>query len=615
MLPSAFIDKFKFRLQSSGMFYNPDTELQPAEEWESNKVKLLIVFPSPFSLKSLSTTKEALNEFVRFNCPGVFIDFAYLPERLVDRPLYDKFNMPLAISEIKHKGPDEFDLVGFSISVLYELFNVPQQVTSFSRCGIKATWSERKDMQLGRTPVVFAGGITSIYSDILFGEIKPRQTAWLDFLYLGECGRLKQLLDIYGQAKQAGCTVQQFIDQAFVLGNIYQPQAYEIKFENKKLNPAAPDYVQPYYPTELPFPTTHTIINGDGSYSDVANLQISQGCGTGCTFCAEGTIAGHWIQQEQDKLVKAASDARMFSAASQLKLQSFNCNYYQGLNELVAELKAVYPEVSFSNMRLEELGQSKDQMKLVRDSTSYGRFTAPIEGISDRIRNNLFNKQLSLSSIKNFFKNLVDLRVSDVRVGAIISGYEEQQDWTEFIELLEEVSSYFEQASKRLPLRLSVAPLCHYPLTPLYGIARLVAKKAFMGEKLIPSDVLSRLNALGVKVKIRGFSHTIWVEQIIVDCGRLLTPWLQQYIVEPAVPGYSFRDKKALMALRGFVSEAHFGQREQSVYDRVKTVFSVKITIQAKDITSKLLGATQVKKCQSSIKCKVCDGCIQKQLT
>lgn len=329
MTSKQFIYKYRKRLVSGMDFYNPDTCLMTVEQYEKAKCRILIVFPTPHANKNVSSTAAALNDYVIEHCPDTFIDFAYMPEGS-DVSLYDEYNMPYAIGNITHLDPSHFDIVGFSISVLSDIISAPVQLKSFERCEkpIPLFWSDRKDLPLGQHPLIIAGGITLAVGDVLYGKVNGKES-FLDFSYLGECQRMNVIFNRYIESIEKGyCTrhqedhdvngvphkdienfqevfqvktVQDFINAQFDCPWIYQAQAYEVLYNkrnqiisNKKINPYAQDWVQPYYPHKLheDLGIGRTIICANGEMAGTAQTEISNGCSASgaCSFAvAEGT--------------------------------------------------------------------------------------------------------------------------------------------------------------------------------------------------------------------------------------------------------------------------------------------------------------------------------------
>ena len=180
-----FIEQNRRKLDAGRDFFNPDTSYMSVADYEKAKLRIMVIFPSPSDVKAVSTTKEALNDFVISHCPDCFIDFAYLPSA-ADMKLYDKANQPYAIGNITHLDASHFDIVGFSISVLCEVIAMPVMLKTFSRCDkpVPLTWSERKDMLIGECPIIMCGGITAVCGDIMYGELGDGRQAYPDSPYI-----------------------------------------------------------------------------------------------------------------------------------------------------------------------------------------------------------------------------------------------------------------------------------------------------------------------------------------------------------------------------------------------------------------------------------------------
>lgn len=299
-----FIQEYARLMKSSAEFFNKDSVLMSREDYDNAKLRVLVVFPSPASTKAVSMTAAVLNDYVISSCPGVFIDLAYVPEQ-DDLKYYDKANMPYAIGNVTHLDASHFDIVGFSISILFESISVAWIMNSFTRCDkpLPLTWSERKDKKLSEVPVFYAGGITCSVADILFGELGDGRQAFLDYLHLGEFHCSKLLFDHYLVSREKGRTVQEMIDSFWKEVDfndwLYQPQAYQVEFNDKnqivknvKINPNAPDMCKPYYPDEMPkeMGTARGIVMGNGVNAGLGQILAANGCSRSgfCNFSVAG---------------------------------------------------------------------------------------------------------------------------------------------------------------------------------------------------------------------------------------------------------------------------------------------------------------------------------------
>lgn len=294
-------------MRTATEYFNLDTNLMTMEDYEKADLRLLVVFPSPATTKSVSMTASVLNDFVISKCPGVFIDFAFVPEQ-DDLSTFDKFMMPYAIGNITGLDASHYDLVGFSISILFEAMTTAMIINSFSRCDrpIPLTWSERKDQKFGETPALYLGGITASVTDVLFGDVGDGRQAFVDFIHLGEFHCVKDFFDHCIESKKLGRTVQENLDTFWPLSPeynwLYQPQAYKVTYNDRnqivsniKINPNAPDMCQPYYPDEIPHlnGAARGIIQGNGGNAGLGQFMAANGCSRSgfCNFSvARGTL-------------------------------------------------------------------------------------------------------------------------------------------------------------------------------------------------------------------------------------------------------------------------------------------------------------------------------------
>lgn len=300
-----FVQKYARLIKSSAEFFNKDSVLMSKESYDKADLRLLVVFPSPASTKAVSMTAAVLNDYVISSCPGVFIDFAYVPEQ-DDLKYYDKENIPYAVGNITHLDASHFDIVGFSISILFESISVAWIMNSFSRCDkpVPLTWTERKDMKISEVPLFYAGGITCSVADILFGELGDGRQAFLDYLHLGEFHCSKLMFDHYLRSRLADRTVQETIDTFWktVPFNdwVYQPQAYQVEYNDRnqivrniKINSNAPDMCKPYYPDEMPkeMGSARGIVMGNGVNAGLGQILAANGCSRSgfCNFSVVGT--------------------------------------------------------------------------------------------------------------------------------------------------------------------------------------------------------------------------------------------------------------------------------------------------------------------------------------
>lgn len=841
-----FIQEYARLMKSSAEFFNKDSVLMSREDYDNAKLRVLVVFPSPASTKAVSMTAAVLNDYVISSCPGVFVDFAYVPEQ-DDLKYYDKANMPYAIGNVTHLDASHFDIVGFSISILFESISVAWIMNSFTRCDkpLPLTWSERKDKKLSEVPVFYAGGITCSVADILFGELGDGRQAFLDYLHLGEFHCSKLLFDHYLVSREKGRTVQEMIDSFWKEVDfndwLYQPQAYQVEFNDKnqivknvKINPNAPDMCKPYYPDEMPkeMGAARGIVMGNGVNAGLGQILAANGCSRSgfCNFsvagntmlgtvyglvpienlvdkgcqklqsagvvtckdilrqkdervyrvtlesgvyldcssghkwiraidhkkgnkektyttrqlanivnkggefvvlrkignhfgvewhsdlkvinlreesmlsqdekcyqytvsspyheccemindlvvrlnfygfdtgvlryqdktiiewwpmpncatydrvvavealaevvpmydvfdtddhtvcyngvithqCHEGAYTGGWVENTPERLVELAKLCRKHTASTTLKAYSFNSNYLSDYKRNIFDWLGVYPRVTFNNMRLEELGLDKDALKMMK-LAGYQRMTAPLEGISERIRNNLLNKNLSEKALDSYLEYGMMMGAVDCKVGIVLTGYEEEQDWQAFYDFNMKWRKKCHDMGGNIPFRYKCTLAVHYPHTPIEYIERRAAKHAFYGTYIMPNEWNEKYYAEHIRIKLNGFKHSTFIEQAIVDLGRYATPWMYNYIIRPGYPFYNTKTivthEEAWEAFRALVNpEYFFNERKMDEYisicHRIHIAMHANVVFQAKKILKDGADATPTIRCL-----KTYEGC------
>lgn len=841
-----FIQEYARLMKSSAEFFNKDSVLMPREDYDNAKLRILVVFPSPASTKAVSMTAAVLNDYVISSCPGVFIDFAYVPEQ-DDLKFYDKANMPYALGNVTHLDASHFDIVGFSISILFESISVAWIMNSFTRCDkpLPLTWSERKDKKLSEVPVFYAGGITCSVADILFGELGDGRQAFLDYLHLGEFHCSKLLFDHYLVSREKGRTVQEMIDSFWKEVDfndwLYQPQAYQVEFNDKnqivknvKINSNAPDMCKPYYPDEMPkeMGAARGIVMGNGVNAGLGQILAANGCSRSgfCNFsvagntmlgtvyglvpienlvdkgcqklqsagvvtckdilrqkdervyrvtlesgvyldcssghkwiraidhkkgnkektyttrqlanivnkggefvvlrkignhfgvewhsdlkvinlreesmlsqdekcyqytvsspyheccemindlvvrlnfygfdtgvlryqdktiiewwpmpncatydrvvavealaevvpmydvfdtddhtvcyngvithqCHEGAYTGGWVENTPERLVELAKLCRKHTASTTLKAYSFNSNYLSDYKRNIFDWLGVYPRVTFNNMRLEELGLDKDALKMMK-LAGYQRMTAPLEGISERIRNNLLNKNLSEKALDSYLEYGMMMGAVDCKVGIVLTGYEEEQDWQAFYDFNMKWRKKCHDMGGNIPFRYKCTLAVHYPHTPIEYIERRAAKHAFYGTYIMPNEWNEKYYAEHIRIKLNGFKHSTFIEQAIVDLGRYATPWMYNYIIRPGYPFYNTKTivthEEAWEAFRALVNpEYFFNERKMDEYisicHRIHIAMHANVVFQAKKILKDGADATPTIRCL-----KTYEGC------
>lgn len=185
-----------------------------------------------------------------------------------------------------------------------------------------------------------------------------------------------------------------------------------------------------------------------------------------CGWVSHNT--GGWVEKTKCQILKEIWESKKYSAAWKYKPFSFNSNYLTDYKGMLAEFLKVYPKVTFLNMRMEELGRDLDAIKMMK-LVGNNRMSAPMEGISPRIQNNMLNKCLSELSLFNFMDDMVHMRLTDIKVGAIFTAYEEDEDFQWICDFVDKFKARAAEENGNFPFRLK-ACATKDAITPIEGV-------------------------------------------------------------------------------------------------------------------------------------------------
>lgn len=538
MTSEEFVRVYSRVLVNGGEFYNTASPLFSGVSWDRARLRWLVVFPCSSFSKDMSMTASVLLDWCHSCYPDVYFDVAYMPARC-DVRWYDKESQPYGIGFRSHRDAGDFDLVGFSVSCLEEVPAVAWCMGSWGRCSrpVPTWWSDRRGEALGRHPIVYGGGASILHADLLAGGDGMGHVGLLDFVYVGEVWDESALFDGLLSGAFSGMTVDGVVESLRSRGLLcyYQPQRYVAEFSGNRLvsmecgASGDPGYVVPNTGHGRPsglLGSAVGYVRASGGNAGLCQVVASEGCGFSgnCTFCHEGWVSGGLHGLSPREVYWQAVEGRARTGASTVKLASYNLNYVRSWKELVGACSREFRHVSFSNMRMEELGSDVGGLELCL-AAGYRRVSAPIEGVSPRLRNGLYNKGLSQEALDSYVGFMLHRGCFDIKLGVVLSGFEEDSDWAW---LCDWVSGWRRVSGVRggcLPFRFQCTPLVVYPLTPLAGVRKAAAWLSWCGEFPIPRVWYRRLTEdLGVRVELNYYSGSVLHEQALVSLGRELLP-------------------------------------------------------------------------------------------
>lgn len=288
-----------------------------------------------------------------------------------------------------------------------------------------------------------------------------------------------------------------------------------------------------------------------------------------CSFCSEGNYTGGYSEKTSEEIIKESWEAKKYSAGYKYKPYSFNCNYLTDYKGMLAKWIQIYPKVTFINMRMEELGRDVDALKMMKLVGS-NRISAPMEGMSPRIQNNLLNKCLSTEALNNFMDEIVHQHLTDIKVGGIFTAYEEDEDFQWQCDFVDRLRKKAAEEGGSFPYRLKCTPLVHYALTPIEYLERKSARKSYNGEHWLTDEWYEKFREHNIHFKVNGFRYSTYLEQSFIDLGRSITDMIYRHFIKEHVKVYSLRSCATddyIAELKSITDdEGFFGDRDPEHY-------------------------------------------------
>ena len=155
------------RLSKPEYMFSLDNRSQSIEEFYNAKLRVLVVFLSPGSRRTVSNTFVAITKQSRMyvNKEDVFLDYCYFPE-FDNLDILDKEEVPYIFGAISHAPITDFDIMMVSLSTFHESVNYPRMLMKYD---IHLTIEQREKRE--DIPLIFFGGAISSEASIFYGPI------------------------------------------------------------------------------------------------------------------------------------------------------------------------------------------------------------------------------------------------------------------------------------------------------------------------------------------------------------------------------------------------------------------------------------------------------------
>jgi radical SAM superfamily enzyme YgiQ (UPF0313 family) len=519
--------------------FTPEFGFNGEGDWSKASLRGVFLFPSPVSVKLEGRSPYTLYGIVKSRFGDeVFVDICMQPPQFQLKAYFQKF--PAVVGAFSRRTWEDFDVVAVSAAVTSTEF--AEAYRMLSSAGFPLDSCRRREDKV--SPLLVLGGVAAGTSNS-FDEV-----ADLIVLGLGE----RSLVSLCGACLAAGD----------VPGS--KPQIIEA-VKNKPGFCSPLDFSYGWHITDghvesypawagnrfLVEPDVSLDIESLGGVQDVqrawpvcgkfkrASLLTSWGCAGGgaCYFCAEGSQYGAWRERSLPTLAQALQTAKRSSMGESVSFQSFNSSFHSRFPELLLEAFKYFDHLSVLNFRLDALATSVRQdgennyLRVMKEAGSVV-VAGAVEGFGERVRNNLYNKNLSFEDALCVAEEVFKLRFMKFKTGYILSGHETGNDLKEGLGEIRAIAEMKRRLFGRCQYVVSVSKLVHYFGTPLYRLPRAASllnwSETFGGKKIhypfmdLPRELVS------VK-SVSGIGDT-FIQQLHQDLPAQLS---RELLLEPAL--------------------------------------------------------------------------------
>jgi hypothetical protein len=250
-----------------------------------------------------------------------------------------------------------------------------------------------------------------------------------------------------------------------------------------------------------------------------------------------------------------------------LAFQSFNSSYHSRFPELLLKAYELFDHVSVLNFRLDTLAASvrqdgADNYLRVMKELGAVVVAGAVEGLGERVRNNLYNKNLSFQDILCVAGEVFRLKFMKFKTGYILSGHETGNDLKDGLGEIREVAGLKRGLCRNTQYVVSVSKLVHHYGTPVYTLPRVASYLNWtetFGGKEAHYPFMDLPRELVTVRSVSGIGGT-FVQQLHQDLPSELS---REILLEPAlefpVMGRGYLDEvKRRMEARGIVAKNQF---------------------------------------------------------
>jgi intein/homing endonuclease len=251
-------------------------------------------------------------------------------------------------------------------------------------------------------------------------------------------------------------------------------------------------------------------IEVEGSHTCVYNGLLTHNC-------AEGQEGGHYTEKPIEEIEQDILESKCYSAANNYNAFSFNCNYYSQYFDMLKLFITHSSSTSIFNQRADVLGNSPDYVAAAR-KMGVMKISTACEGISERIRQNILNKNLPRKTLVQACKNVFIQKMLGLKFTMILTGLETKEDLEDFYSTIDEILRVRTECHSNTKISLTFTPLLYYIQTPFRWVKRVTSKASWEHERIL-TEMIPFLMDRGIKMKFYGSGITTYFEQLVIDAG------------------------------------------------------------------------------------------------